>query len=106
MTLPGAGLGIFLCAAAATPVSETTDRVLQRLDQEWTDAQITGDVEAIGKLLSDDFVSVNPVGGISELPGCNVQERSLGEARRPPSQRAWLPAPSRRWAPFHLLEPR
>ena len=48
------------------PCPETTEQVLERLDREWTEAQIRGDADAVGRLLTDDFVSVNPVGGVSD----------------------------------------
>jgi ketosteroid isomerase-like protein len=45
---------------------ESTGRALERLDRQWTDAEIRGDVDAIGRFLADDFIAVNPIGGVSE----------------------------------------
>ncbi len=65
MKLAGVLLGILLFAAAETATAERVDRVLERLDREWTEAEIRGDVERVGRLLSEDFISVNPLGGVS-----------------------------------------
>ncbi len=66
MRSPGAVLGVLLFAAGGIARSETTADVLVRLDREWTAAQIRGDADAVGRLLSEDFISVNPVGGVSD----------------------------------------
>ncbi len=52
--------------AAAVADPESTDRALERLDREWTDAEIRGDVDGIGRFLTVDFISVNPVGGVTD----------------------------------------
>ncbi len=52
--------------ASAVMGQASTYRVLERLDREWTDAEIRGDVGAIGRFLAEDFVAVNPVGGVSD----------------------------------------
>lgn len=66
MRSSGAVVGILLFLAAEVPSSEAIDRVLERLDREWTEAQIRGDADAVGRLLTEDFISVNPVGGVSD----------------------------------------
>jgi len=66
MRSTGAPIGMLLFLAAAVAVSESTDRVLERLDREWTEAQIRGNADAIGRLLTEDFISVNPVGAVSD----------------------------------------
>ena len=59
-------VGIFLLVGTGMAGSETTDQVLERLDREWTEAEIRGDVDAVGSYLTEDFISVNPVGGVSD----------------------------------------
>lgn len=62
--------------ARAATGPESTERVLERLDREWTDAEIRGDPDAIGRFLTEDFISVSPVGGVSDKPQFLADYRS------------------------------
>lgn len=68
-------LGTVFFGAPIAP-SEATSSVLQRLDREWTDAQIRGDADAVGRLLTEDFISVNPIGGVSDKQAFVADYRS------------------------------
>jgi ketosteroid isomerase-like protein len=64
-------LGVATCAAAAptTPHQKLKKSVsrqaVEALEQQWRQAQLTGDAAAMDRLLSDDFVGINASGEVT-----------------------------------------